>query len=264
MSDTAFDLPRPQPSWRRVLAVWRRFQRVYFKFFLANVLPPFLEPLMFILALGVGLASYVGAVNGLSYAVYLAPGMIGATAMWGASFETTYGTFFRMEYEKIYDAILGSPVSFREMLAGEVLWVSSKCALFSLGVLIVVGSFGLVGSWWSLMVVPLGFIGGMLFALMGILVTSRVQEINNFNFYLTGLITPMFYFSGAIFPLEHFPDWLRTLCLMMPFTHLVRLLQAFVWGDFSFSLLLNLAVVLGFLVVLWPLAATLLRRRIVV
>ena len=54
------------------------------------------------------------------------------------------------------------------MLLGELLWVASKAAMFSLGVLLVVGSFGLVGSWWSLLVPLLGFLGGMIFALLAV------------------------------------------------------------------------------------------------
>ncbi len=259
-----FDLSRPQPAWRRVLAVLRRHQRVYFKFVWANALPPFLEPIMFLLALGVGMAAYVGRVDGLSYAAYLAPGMIGTTAMWSASFETTYGTFFRMEYEKIYDAILGSPVSFGELICGELLWVSTKCSMFSLGVLSVVSAAGLVHSWWALLAVPLGFLAGLLFALLGFIVTSRVQEVNNFNFFLTGVISPMFYFSGAVFPLDQLPHGIRLAAQFVPFTHLIKLLQAVVWGEFSPALLWHLAAVILFIAALWPLAFRLLKKRIMV
>jgi len=76
MNDAAFDLPVAPPSMGRIFSVWRRHQRVYFKFFLANMLPPFLEPLMVILALGVGLAAYMKLIQGMSYAAFLAPGMI--------------------------------------------------------------------------------------------------------------------------------------------------------------------------------------------
>jgi len=264
MTDPLFIPPEPQPSWRRVLAVWRRHQRVYCKFLWANAMPPLLEPVMFLLALGVGMAAYVGAVDGVSYAAFLAPGMIGTTAMWSASFETTYGTFFRMEYEKIYDGILGSPVSFNEMLAGELLWVSSKCALFSLIVLCVVSAAGLIHSWWALLCVPLGFAAGLLFSLMGFLVTSRVREVNNFNFYLTGVIGPMFYFSGAVFPLDQLSGWMKALCMALPFTHVVALLQAAARGDFSGPVLWRLAALVGFTAALWPLAFRMLRKRILV
>ncbi len=264
MAETVFKLPQPQPSWRRVLAVWRRHQRVYFKFLWANAMPPLLEPVMFLLALGVGMAAYVGRVDGLSYAAFLAPGMIGVTAMWSASFETTYGTFFRMDYGKIYDGILGSPVSFNEMMIGELLWVASKCSFFSLCVLAVVSAAGLAHSWWALLSVPLGFIGGMLFALMGFLVTSRVREVNNFNFYLTGVIGPMFYFSGAVFPLDQLSGWMKALCLALPFTHMVALLQAALRGDFSGPLLWHLAALAGLIAALWPLSFRMLKKRILV
>jgi lipooligosaccharide transport system permease protein len=256
--------PAAPPAFHRVLAVWRRHQRVYFKFLLPNMLPPFLEPLMMILALGVGLSSYMGLVSGERYTSYLAPGMIAVSVMWSASFETTYETFFRMEYEKIYEAILASPVSFFEMMTGEVLWVSTKTAMFSLGVLLVVSLAGLIESWWALLVLPAGFLGGVVFALMGMLVTSKVQEINNFNFYLTGVITPMFLFSGAVFPLDGLPPLLQGFCRVLPMTHLVALMRSCCEGSFSPRVLVSLAVCLGYCVLLWPLVYTQLRKRVVV
>ena len=264
MNNSTFSLPRIENRVRKVFAVWRRHQRVYFKFLIANVLPPFLEPLMYILAFGVGLAAYIGKVADVPYAVFLAPGMIASTAMWSASFETTYGTFVRMEYEKIYEAILASPVTFFEMILGEVLWVSTKTAMFSLGVLIVVSTFGLVSSWWCLLVLPLGFLGGMLFSLLGILVTSQVKEMNNFNFYLTGVITPMFFFSGTVFPLHDLPNLLRGACLALPLTHLVTMMRASCQGRLEPSLIFSLGICLAWCAILWPLAVGFLRRRIVV
>ncbi|MBN2288024.1 MAG: ABC transporter permease [Candidatus Glassbacteria bacterium] len=264
MNSSGIALPEPQARPLRVLAVWRRHQRVYFKFLVANVIPPFLEPLMMLLALGLGLADYIGAIGGGGYTEFLAPGMIAISVMFSATFETTYGTFIRMEYEKIYDAQLASPTSFFEMLLGEVAWVCSKCSIFSLGVLLVVGAFGLIPSWWSLLAVPAGFLGGMVFALMGLLVTSQVREINNFNFYMTGIITPMFFFSGVMFPLDSLPDFLQYACLCLPLTHLVAVMRAVSAGVFETALLGHLSVLLAYAAVLWPLAVVLLRRRILV
>ncbi len=248
----------------RVLAVWKRFRRVYFKSLLANMLPPVLEPLFFILGLGVGLSAYLGLVDGVQYSVFLAPGMMAISPMWSASFETTYGTYMRMEYEHIYDAILASPVSFGEMILGEVLWVSSKSAAFSLVVVAVTALFGLVHSWWALLVPLAGFVTGTIYALMGIIVTSKVREISNFNFYMTGILTPQFYFCGAVFPLDQLPSFLRSISYIVPLTHVVELMRSFCLADFHAGLLLNAAVCLLWVAVLWPLAYRFLKRRIVV
>lgn len=264
MPELSLEMVRPAASLVRVLAVWKRFRKVYFKFLLANMVPPVLEPLFFILGLGVGLSAYLGLVQGVDYAVFLAPGMMAISPMWSASFETTYGTYMRMEYEHIYDAILASPVSFREMMLGEVLWVSSKAAAFSLIVVGVTAVFGLVQSWWALLVPVAGFITGVIYALMGIIVTSKVREMNNFNFYMTGVLTPQFYFCGAVFPLDQLPPLLRSICYVMPLTHVVELMRSFCLAHFHTGLLLNLLVCLAWVAVLWPLAYRLLRARIVV
>jgi len=264
MSRDGLVLPEPQAWPMRIFAVWRRHQRVYFKFLVANVIPPFLEPLMLLLALGLGLAGYIGSIGGGTYTIFLAPGMIAISAMYSATYETTYGTFIRMEYEKIHDAILASPTSFLEMFMGEVIWVCCKCSIFSLGVLLVVASFGLIPSWWALLAVPTGFLCGMVFALMGLLVTSQVREINNFNFYMTGIITPMFFFSGVMFPLDSLPGFLKYACLCLPLTHVVELMRSFCAGILEVGLLWHLLVLMGYCAGLWPVVVTLLRRRIVV
>ncbi len=248
----------------RVLAVWKRFRRVYFKYLLANILPPVLEPLLFLLGLGVGLAYYMGAVDGMSYATFLAPGMMAVSPMFSASYETCYGTYMRMEYEHIYDAILASPVSFGEMMLGEVLWVSTKGAAFSLIVLLMVAPFGLIRSWWVLLVPVIGFAAAAIYALMGMVVTSRVREISNYNFFLTGVLAPQFYFSGAVFPLEQLPGLMRAFCFLFPVTHVVSLMRACTLGNFHAALLLDAAACLVWGAVLWPLAYRLLRARIVV
>jgi lipooligosaccharide transport system permease protein len=264
MAERAFAPAEPAGSLNRVLAVSGRFRRVYFKFLLANIIPPVLEPLFFIIGLGIGLAAYMGLVGGVDYAVFLAPGMMAISPMWSASFETTYGTYMRMEYEHIYDAILASPVSFNEMLLGETLWTATKAAAFSLVVLGVTAAFGLVQSWWSLLVPALGFITGWTYALMGMTVTSRVREINNFNFYMTGVLTPQFYFCGAVFPLDQLPGWLEFLCRLIPLTHVIELMRACSLGRLEPELLWNLAVCLLWAALLWLPAARLLRRRIIV
>ena len=264
MAEAGFALPAPAGSLTRVIAVWKRFRRVYFKFLFANIIPPVLEPFFFILGIGVGLAAYMGLVEGVEYAVFLAPGMMAISPMWSASFETTYGTYMRMEYEHIYDAILASPVSFREMLLGEVLWVSTKAAVFSLVVLAVTSIFGLVHSWWALLVPLMGFITGIIYALTGIIVTSNVREINNINFYITGMLTPQFYFCGAVFPLDQLPAVLKAVCQFFPLTHIIALMRAFCLGSFRPGLLAHLAACALWCAVLWPLAERMLKKRIIV
>jgi len=248
----------------RVMAVFKRFRKVYFKYVLANILPPVLEPLLFLLGLGVGLSYYMGMVDGVNYAAFLAPGMMAISPMFSASYECCYGTYMRMEYERIYDAILASPVSYFEMMSGELLWVSAKGAVFSLIVLLMVAPFGLILSWWVVLVPVVGFFAAVIYALMAMVVTSKVREITNFNFFLTGVLAPQFYFSGAVFPLEQVPVAVRAFCYLFPVTHVVAIMRALALGSFHAGLLLNAAVMAAWIALLWPLAYTMLKRRIVV
>src|SRR5215211_10999 len=78
------------PSPRHAARVWQRNARVFSKVWRGALLPQFLDPLFYLVALGFGLGTYVATVNGIPYKDFIAPGLIASAAMWAASFETTY------------------------------------------------------------------------------------------------------------------------------------------------------------------------------
>ena len=123
--------------------VWRRNADVFFKTWKTNFLPSILEPLLYLVAMGAGLG---GLIVGLKYAGqdigyvrFLAPGLVAISIMYGGFFECTYGSFVRMHYQKTFDAIVATPVSLEDVIAGEILWGASKSFLNSTIVLLVIG-----------------------------------------------------------------------------------------------------------------------------
>ena len=217
---------------QRLASVWFRHLRVYSQNLLSNAVPPFLEPLIFLVGLGLGLGRYVDSMAGLPYVEYLAAGLMMTASMFTASFECTFGTYIRMEFDKAYDGMLGAPISARDLLVGEILWAgATKGFAFSASVLLVTAAFGVVSlsQYW---IAPfIGSLTGLMFAVLGFLVTSLVKNINQFNFFFSAFISPMFFFAGVVFPLENLPAVVRPVAELLPLTHTVRMLRMFTGSE---------------------------------
>jgi lipooligosaccharide transport system permease protein len=111
----------------RLYSVWYRHFRVYTQNLLSNGLPPFLEPLLFLTGVGLGLSKYVTeSMDGLRYIEFLGTGLLMTSAMFTVAFECTYGTFIRLEFGKIYDGMLAAPLTVKNLVLGEIIWVGTK------------------------------------------------------------------------------------------------------------------------------------------
>lgn len=215
------------PSLRqRLYSVWFRHIRVYCSNFFSNAFPPFIEPLIFLVGLGFGLGAYIQNMGNVNYVLFLASGLIVTSAMFTAAFECTYGTFIRLEFDYIYDGMLGAPVSAANLIVGEILFVATKGFFFSLAVLSITWAAGIIRYPLSLLAPLVGFLTGLVFGTLSLFITSKVNNINHFNFYFSGLISPMFFFSGVVFPLENLPPVLKVVAEFIPLTHVVRLARA--------------------------------------
>lgn len=221
------------PIHMRLFSVWYRHMRVYTKNLIANGLPPFLEPLIFLVAIGLGLGRYITEMRGVPYLPFLATGILVTTAMFTASFECTYGTFIRLEFDKAYDGMISAPITVKDLFTGEVLWAGTKGLFFSLSVLSIVSAFGILSFKTCAAAPAVGFLTGAMFSALSLLVTSFVSDINQFNFYFTGFISPMFFFSGVVFSLDTLPKAMQWIAEVFPLTHSVRLVRAVCFRDFG-------------------------------
>jgi lipooligosaccharide transport system permease protein len=214
----------PSLLWR-IYSVWFRHLRVYSQHIVSNGFPPFLEPLIFLVGIGLGLGHYIGDMDGIPYKQFLGIGLLVTSSMWTAAFECSYGTFIRMEFEKVYDGMLAAPITAENLIVGEILWAGTKGLFFSSAVLIVMSLVGIVPLPSALTAPLIGFLNGLMFGCLSLVVTSVVRTINHFNFYMTGLISPMFFFAGAIFPVKNLPDQMQLLAELIPLTHSIRLMR---------------------------------------
>ena len=248
----------------RLYSVWYRHMRVYTRNLLSNGLPPFLEPLLFLLGIGVGLGKYIDQkMGGMDYIDFLGTGLLVTAAMYTSAFECTFGTFIRLEFDKAYDGMLAAPITVSNLIVGEILWAGTKGLFFSFAVLCVLTLFGIVTLPQGLLTPIVGFLTGLMFASLSLFVTSFVKSINHFNFYHTGFLSPMFFFSGVVFPVSSLPAPMRVLSELLPLTHAVRPVRAISTGQYGLVFLGDLAYIAAFVAIFGTLAVWRLRKRLV-
>jgi len=245
-----------------VISVWRRNFDVYKRYFINRVINSTLYPLLFLFAIGYGLGGFVGSIEGIPYPKFIAPALIASAAMFAASFATTYGTYIRMKFQKTFSAILVTPVSFYDIALAEAFFGATRAIIDSFFILSITYILGLTKSFLSLLILPVSFLSGLVFALFGILCTCLVRNIEQFDYYFTLFISLMFLFSGTFFPLSKLSPFFQKLAQVLPLTHTINLIRPFFLGIIPPNLLFGIAAHILYLVILFPPVLFLLRKRI--
>ncbi len=222
----------------------------------------FFEPIFYLFSIGIGLGELIGDVTGpggepVAYAAFVAPALLGASAMNGAIFESTFNIFFKLRYGKVYDAILSTPMLPRHIAIGEITWSLGRGALYASAFLVVITVAGYVHSPWAVMAIPAAVLIGFAFAAVGMAATTFMKSWQDFD--LVNMVTlPLFLFSGTFYPLDVYPDVFKILTKFSPLYHGVELIRALTLGVFDFSLVGHI----GFLLVMGAIGVAVTSRRL--
>lgn len=247
---------------KRALRVWQRNFTVYTKLYKSSLVLNFVDPILYLTALGLGLGAFIKEINGIPYVKFIAPGIVASSSMFSAIYECTYGTYVRMYYQRTFDAILSTPINIYELIAGELLWGATKSTWYGITIIVVIASFGLVESYKILFLIPILFLCGLIFAQISIIAVAIVPGIDSFNYFYTLLITPMFLFSGIFFPLDKLPPIISDIAYFTPLFHLVNVARALAFGEFT---IINDVVWMAVTaIILLPLPFILLKKRIII
>jgi lipooligosaccharide transport system permease protein len=202
----------------------------------------FAEPVFYLLAMGQGLGSLVGVLPGpdgrpLSYAAFIAPGLLAASAMNGAIFDATFNVFFKLKYNRLYEAMLATPLGTVDIALGEIGWALLRGGLYALGFLAVMGGFGLLVSPWAVLALPAALLVACAFAAVGMAATTYMRSWQDFDL-VTLAIVPMFLFTTTFYPLSVYPRPLQLVVEALPLFHAVELMRALTtgavhWGVFG-------------------------------
>ncbi len=239
----------------RAYYVFLRHRDVFFKTIETSLIPPFLDPLFYILGMGFGLGKLVNPIEGMTYVQFIAPALVASVMMTAPFFECTVGTFVRIEYQKTFDAMISTPLSVEDVVTGDIMYGAGRAMLQGTAILIVITLFGLVKSPWAIMIIPLCFLLGLVYGSIAMLYTSFIPAINYVDYLFTLVMTPMFLFAGTFFPVSQLPLWAQKLAWFMPLYHTVNITRALnaghvmaIWGSI---LWMSLCGVLFYALALW-------------
>jgi len=205
----------------------------------------FFEPFFYLLSIGVGIGGLVGTVASsggghLSYAQFVAPGLLASSAMNGAVYDAVNNLFYKLRYAKLYDAVLATPLSPADAAVGETTWALLRGAAYSTAFLVVMAILGLIESWWALLALPAAILIGFAFAAVGLAAATFLRGWQDFEFVQLAIL-PLFLFSTTFYPLSVYPRPLQIVVECTPLFHGIELLRGLVTGAVGWSLLGNAA-----------------------
>jgi lipooligosaccharide transport system permease protein len=233
------------------------------------ILPTFVvslgQPLFYLVTFGIGMGAYMGYVGGKPYLQFLVPGVLISSVMLSSSFECLYDTFVKMVHERLYDSLIATPVSAEDVIAGDIAWGAMRGLLSGVLMLAVAMAMGVLPASLSSVVVLVAVMAfvGVLFSSMAMIVTSFAPNFDFFNYYTELVITPMLFFSGVFFPLDKFPQWLKTFSLFMPLTHAVNISRAVFSGEPVAGVWWSFLVLLLLEIVMFVAGIKLMKRRLI-
>jgi lipooligosaccharide transport system permease protein len=228
-----------------------------------NLLPPIFEPFIYLAAMGLGVGHYVDQIEGVDYLSFVAPGIIATTAILRATFECTYGSYFRMSMQGTFDSIISTPVNAEEVSLGEIMWGATRSFINVVTVVALLAALGRVPLAWIPAILLLQFLAGVNFGALSLIITSRVRQAEYFNFFLSGIIFPAELMTGAFFPVSRLPDFIEPVAWIVPLTSLVDLTRDMMLSRLDGWSLLELGYILATTILFLELALRFMRKRLI-
>ena len=242
--------------------LWQRNRDASMRAWKVEIGGLFIEPFILLLAMGFALGTYVGNIGDLTYAEFIAPGIVASYAMFHATFDATYGAYLRMESHHVYEAMLFTPMEPQDIVVGEVMWGATRSIISAGFVMLAAAAFGLIGSPWALLAIPVAYLIGLVFASIAMVLTSTATTIGAMNNFFTVFMMPMFYFSGTFFPLEGLPVAVQRFAWILPLTPATSLTRGLMIGDLSPWMLAWTAELVAFAVLPLFVASHFMRKRL--
>jgi len=220
------------------------------------------EPFLYLLSIGVGIGQLVGKFTDhgaevTRYAAFVAPALLATSAMNSAINETTGEVWFRLRFEKVYDAIITTPMTATDIALGEIASALLRGGLAATCFLGVITALGMIHTWWALLAIPGALLVAFTFAAAGLAAATLLKDFHHHQ-YLQLVMLPMFLFATTFYPLSVYPLPLQWLVACLPLYHATELLRALCLGTFGPHLLVNI----GYLAALGFASVWLANRRL--
>ncbi len=223
-------------------------------FAVSIVIVGLLTPLLYVLALGVGLGSVIdsgGKAFGVDYIVFVAPAFLTAAALQIAATEASFPVMAGFKWQRTFHGMASTPLTSNQIADGHLLWVTLRVLVNASIYLAIMASFGGTARWQIVFAVPVATLTGAAFAAPVMAVAATVTaEGQAFNILFRFVVTPMFLFAGTFYPVTRLPEWGRWLAYSSPLWHGTELARdAGIGGLSAAQVLGHLAYLVGLLVV---------------
>lgn len=203
----------------------------------------FVEPVLFLLAFGYGMGNLVGDISmsstNIDYTMFIAPGLLATSAMNGAIYDSTWNVFWKLNESKLYKTMLSTPLGPLDIALGEITWALLRGLVYSIGFLTVVTVLGLTPSFWAVLAIPAASLVAFGFASFGMAITSFFKTYQQMGF-VNFVLLPMTLFSGSLYPISIYPDWLEKLIMALPLWHGIELVRAFWFGNINSGIFIHI------------------------
>ncbi|MEO8252454.1 MAG: ABC transporter permease [Chloroflexota bacterium] len=273
MTAVAHRTPAPSPASAAIASLLRSRRLVQRNLLVYRhtwmvIFSGFFEPLFYLLGIGYGLGTLIGAVplpDGrlITYAAFVAPALLAQSCMNGAISESIFNVFFKLNYEKTYDAILSTPLGITDIAIGELLWSLIRSVLYASAFMVVMLLMGLVLSPWAILALPASVLISAAFSAAGLAVTSYLRTVQDFDLPFGLVIMPMFLLSGTFFPISLYPQPIQLVMELTPLFHGVSLLRGLTTGSLGLHELWDVGYLLAFGILSMRLALRRLTERII-
>jgi lipooligosaccharide transport system permease protein len=204
----------------------------------------FFEPIFYLVGMGFGVGALVGEIDGLPYAVFVAPALMATSAMNGALYDATFNMFYKLRYAKTYDAVLATPLGPGDIATAEVAWALSRGLVYATGFIVLIAILGLARSPLAILAVPASLLIGFATAGVGTAATTFMRRWQDFDL-VTVVTLPLFLFSATFFPITQYPEPLRTIVELTPLYRGTHLLRGLTTGTVDATALLDVVYLLA-------------------
>lgn len=248
---------------------WTSYKRTW----RGSVVTAFLEPLFYVLAMGVLLGQYVdgtGGTNdalGVRYLDFVAPGLLAATAMQFAGTEAMWPVLGALKWGRTYYSMIATPLRVRDIVAGHLTSLAVRTLVVCTVFVLVMAPFGVFATaTGALLTIVFAALTAVAIAAAIYAFSVRIRSESNFAMVYRLVVFPMFLFSGAFFPVGNLPDGLEWFARVLPLWHgveLSRMASLDAWGPAG-AVAGHLLYLVALLCLGVWLGVTGLRRRLVV
>lgn len=220
---------------RHVIHVVEREWLVFRRLWRGSVFTSVLSPLLFLAAMGIGLGDLVdrnqGSVEGFTYLVFIAPGLMAASAVMQSAGASLWPVMGGVKWMRTYQAAVATPIGFADVYLGQLAWTGIRAVMSATAFLAVAALLGAVPSYWGVLAMPAAVLGALAVAAPLSAWAVERESDSAFIVVMRVVVFPLFLFSGTFFPISRLPDWLEPIALLSPLYHAVQLCRAATTGS---------------------------------